>query len=136
MFLLSSILVPWVVRSGIYRASGLSFYPCFYYRDVTYCQLQLFLRFLCPCCRYSYGVYIGITGSLRSICYFLQLSFDLLESWLANNQDAAGFKKDGQSIFRELALFQDYHGLPAFKKVSSLLLAFLGHTRAHIYVDE
>ncbi|XP_062101441.1 1-aminocyclopropane-1-carboxylate synthase 3-like [Humulus lupulus] len=45
-----------------------------------------------------------------------QLSFDLLESWLAKNPDAAGFKRDGQSIFRELALFQDYHGLPAFKK--------------------
>lgn len=47
----------------------------------------------------------------------MQLSFDLLESWLAKNPDAAGFKRDGQSIFRELALFQDYHGLPAFKKV-------------------
>ncbi|XWS45090.1 hypothetical protein CRYUN_Cryun15aG0106900 [Craigia yunnanensis] len=45
-----------------------------------------------------------------------QLSFDLLESWLAKNPDAAGFKRDRQSIFRELALFQDYHGLPAFKK--------------------
>ena len=47
----------------------------------------------------------------------LQLSFDLLESWLAENPDAAGFKRGGESIFRELALFQDYHGLPAFKKV-------------------
>ncbi|XP_048334673.2 1-aminocyclopropane-1-carboxylate synthase [Ziziphus jujuba] len=45
-----------------------------------------------------------------------QLSFDFLESWLSKNPDAAGFKRDGESIFRELALFQDYHGLPAFKK--------------------
>ncbi|KAK6923180.1 Aminotransferase, class I/classII [Dillenia turbinata] len=45
-----------------------------------------------------------------------QLSFDLLESWLAANPDAASFKGNGESIFRELALFQDYHGLPAFKK--------------------
>ncbi|KAH7847306.1 hypothetical protein Vadar_024477 [Vaccinium darrowii] len=45
-----------------------------------------------------------------------QLSFDLLESWLENNPDVAGFKRNGQSIFRELALFQDYHGLPDFKK--------------------
>ncbi|KAL3526919.1 hypothetical protein ACH5RR_011575 [Cinchona calisaya] len=45
-----------------------------------------------------------------------QLSFDLLESWLAENPDASGFKRNGESIFRELALFQDYHGLPAFKK--------------------
>ncbi|KAK4416366.1 1-aminocyclopropane-1-carboxylate synthase 3 [Sesamum alatum] len=44
-----------------------------------------------------------------------QLSFDLLESWLAENPDAAAFKRNGESIFRELALFQDYHGLPAFK---------------------
>ncbi|KAK4791413.1 hypothetical protein SAY86_031826 [Trapa natans] len=45
-----------------------------------------------------------------------QLSFDLLESWIAENPDAAGFRRNGESIFRELALFQDYHGLPFFKK--------------------
>jgi 1-aminocyclopropane-1-carboxylate synthase len=44
-----------------------------------------------------------------------QLSFDLIESWLAKNPDAANFQREGQSIFRELALFQDYHGLPSFK---------------------
>nr|XP_011460284.1 PREDICTED: 1-aminocyclopropane-1-carboxylate synthase 8-like [Fragaria vesca subsp. vesca] len=46
-----------------------------------------------------------------------QLSLDLLESWVASNPDAAGLKTNGKSIFRKLALFQDYHGLPAFKKV-------------------
>ncbi|KAK7263283.1 hypothetical protein RJT34_30870 [Clitoria ternatea] len=45
-----------------------------------------------------------------------QLSFDLLESWLEKNPDVSGFKRDGKSMFRELALFQDYHGLPSFKK--------------------
>lgn len=50
-----------------------------------------------------------------------QLSFDLVESWLAQNFDAAAFKRNGHSIFRELALFQDYHGLPAFKDVSPSL---------------
>lgn len=49
----------------------------------------------------------------------VQLSFDLMESWLARNPDAIAFKEDGVSVFRELALFQDYHGLPAFKSVSS-----------------
>ncbi|PHU06866.1 1-aminocyclopropane-1-carboxylate synthase [Capsicum chinense] len=44
-----------------------------------------------------------------------QLSFDLSESWLDQNPDAAGFKRNGESIFRELALFQYYHGLPEFK---------------------
>lgn len=47
-----------------------------------------------------------------------QLSFDLLESWLLSNPDSAGFSAKNQSLFRELALFQDYHGLPAFKNVS------------------
>ncbi|KAJ9670411.1 hypothetical protein PVL29_026754 [Vitis rotundifolia] len=57
-----------------------------------------------------------------------QLSFDLLESWLAQNPDAAGFKRDGESIFRELALFQDYHGLPAFKKA---LVEFMSEIRGN-----
>ncbi|KAH7523772.1 hypothetical protein FEM48_Zijuj06G0047600 [Ziziphus jujuba var. spinosa] len=45
-----------------------------------------------------------------------QLSFDLLESWIASNPDAVGLMKNGESVFKELALFQDYHGLSAFKK--------------------
>ncbi|KAI9077251.1 hypothetical protein K1719_040822 [Acacia pycnantha] len=36
----------------------------------------------------------------------------LLILWLDENPDVAGFKSTGKSIFRELALFQDYHGLP------------------------
>jgi 1-aminocyclopropane-1-carboxylate synthase len=58
----------------------------------------------------------------------LQLSFDLLESWLAKNPDVAGFKRDGKSIFRELALFQDYHGLPSFKKA---LVDFMAEIRGN-----
>ncbi|KAM7520365.1 hypothetical protein LguiB_019327 [Lonicera macranthoides] len=57
-----------------------------------------------------------------------QLSFDLLESWLKNNPDAAGFKRDGESIFKELALFQDYHGLPAFKNA---LVDFMSEIRGN-----
>ncbi|KVH87687.1 1-aminocyclopropane-1-carboxylate synthase 9-like [Cynara cardunculus var. scolymus] len=57
-----------------------------------------------------------------------QLSFDLLESWIKNNPDATGFKKDDQSIFKELALFQDYHGLPAFKNA---LVRFMSETRGN-----
>ncbi|CAM8899941.1 hypothetical protein QQ045_011219 [Rhodiola kirilowii] len=52
-----------------------------------------------------------------------QLSFDLLESWLANNPEPASFKRNGKSIFRELALFQDYHGLPAFKMALANFMA-------------
>ncbi|KAI8534716.1 hypothetical protein RHMOL_Rhmol10G0118200 [Rhododendron molle] len=57
-----------------------------------------------------------------------QLSFDLLESWIENNPDAAGFMRDGQSIFRELALFQDYHGHPDFKKA---LAEFMSEVRGN-----
>ncbi|CAH9143803.1 unnamed protein product [Cuscuta epithymum] len=57
-----------------------------------------------------------------------QLSFDLLESWLAQNPDAAGLKKDGQSIFKQLALFQDYHGLPSFKNA---LVRFMSEIRGY-----
>ncbi|XP_043713838.1 1-aminocyclopropane-1-carboxylate synthase 3-like [Telopea speciosissima] len=57
-----------------------------------------------------------------------QLSFDLLESWLSRNPDAAGFKRDGESIFKELALFQDYHGLPAFKNA---LVEFMAEIRGN-----
>ncbi|KAF8410269.1 hypothetical protein HHK36_002794 [Tetracentron sinense] len=57
-----------------------------------------------------------------------QLSFDILESWLANNPDAAGFKRDGESIFRELALFQDYNGLPSFKNA---LVEFMAEIRGN-----
>ncbi|KAK7330925.1 hypothetical protein VNO77_25131 [Canavalia gladiata] len=57
-----------------------------------------------------------------------QLSFDLLESWLDKNPDVAGFKRDGKSIFRELALFQDYHGLPSFKKA---LVDFMAEIRGN-----
>lgn len=55
-----------------------------------------------------------------------QLCFDLLEKWLAENPDAAGFKRDGRSIFKELALFQDYHGILEFKKA---LVEFMSEIR-------
>lgn len=42
---------------------------------------------------------------------------DLLESWLAKNSYVTGFKEDRGSMFKDLALFQDYHGLPSLKKV-------------------
>ncbi|CAL9190308.1 unnamed protein product [Musa hybrid cultivar] len=57
-----------------------------------------------------------------------QLSFDLIESWLEDHPDLTGFKKDGGLVFRELALFQDYHGLPAFKNA---LARYMGEVRGN-----
>lgn len=66
----------------------------------------------------------------------MQLSFDLLESWLAKNANVAHFKEDrggsssslSSSLFRELALFQDYRGLPAFKKVRTYIALVISVT--------
>ncbi|XP_010939473.1 1-aminocyclopropane-1-carboxylate synthase 3-like [Elaeis guineensis] len=57
-----------------------------------------------------------------------QLSFDLIESWLEAHPNPAGFKRDGASIFRELALFQDYRGFPPFKKA---LANYMGYLRGN-----
>ncbi|XP_062076079.1 1-aminocyclopropane-1-carboxylate synthase 3-like [Humulus lupulus] len=57
-----------------------------------------------------------------------QLSFDLLEQWLADNPDSIGLKSNGQSLFKELALFQDYHGFPAFKNE---MVEFMGKLRGN-----
>ena len=45
----------------------------------------------------------------------------MLENWLKEHPEAfMNFNQDaGTSVFRELALYQDYHGLAAFKKVIS-----------------
>ncbi|KAD6453046.1 hypothetical protein E3N88_07751 [Mikania micrantha] len=44
-----------------------------------------------------------------------QISFDLLESWLHDNPNSASFTAQSSFSFKEIALFQDYHGLPASK---------------------
>ncbi|KAL8210283.1 hypothetical protein R6Q57_007015 [Mikania cordata] len=44
-----------------------------------------------------------------------QLLFNLLEFWLHDNPNSASFTAQSSFSFKEIALFQDYHGLPAFK---------------------
>jgi hypothetical protein len=50
---------------------------------------------------------------------YLQLSFDLLESWLLAHPKASICAEEGVSRFKEIALYQDYHGLPACRKVQN-----------------
>ncbi|KAG8098028.1 hypothetical protein GUJ93_ZPchr0013g36260 [Zizania palustris] len=58
-----------------------------------------------------------------------QLSFDMVETWLEKNPNALGLRREGgASVFRELALFQDYHGLPVFKNA---LARFMSEQRGH-----
>lgn len=57
-----------------------------------------------------------------------QLSFNLLESWIENHPDSTGFKKNDLSVFKDIALFQDYHGLPSFKNA---LVKFMSEIRGN-----
>ncbi|KAG0455678.1 hypothetical protein HPP92_023466 [Vanilla planifolia] len=59
-----------------------------------------------------------------------QLSFDLLQAWLDAHPEATSFNKvEGkESVFKKLALFQDYHGLPSFKQE---LAEFMGELRGN-----
>uniref|UniRef100_A0A5B7AV23 Aminotransferase class I/classII large domain-containing protein n=1 Tax=Davidia involucrata TaxID=16924 RepID=A0A5B7AV23_DAVIN len=44
-----------------------------------------------------------------------QLSFDLIEKWIKENPRASICTTEGVSKFRDVAIFQDYHGLPEFR---------------------
>jgi len=54
-----------------------------------------------------------------------QVSFDLLEGYLRDHPEAAGWggaaAGSGVASFRDNALFQDYHGLKAFRKVRGVI---------------
>ncbi|ERM96592.1 hypothetical protein AMTR_s00001p00270760 [Amborella trichopoda] len=45
-----------------------------------------------------------------------QLCFDLIEDWMRRNPQASICTSQGLSNFKEIALYQDYHGLPSFTK--------------------
>lgn len=47
----------------------------------------------------------------------LQLCFDLIQEWLVNNPRASICTTEGINDFKEIAIFQDYHGLPEFRDV-------------------
>jgi 1-aminocyclopropane-1-carboxylate synthase len=48
----------------------------------------------------------------------LQLSLDLIEEWSKNHPEASICTAEGASQFKRIANFQDYHGLPEFRRVS------------------
>lgn len=54
----------------------------------------------------------------------LQLSFDLVEEWIKKNPKASICTSEGIKLFRDIANFQDYHGLPEFRKVYIHILPF------------
>ncbi|KAF5193216.1 1-aminocyclopropane-1-carboxylate synthase [Thalictrum thalictroides] len=44
-----------------------------------------------------------------------QLCFDLIENWLKDHPEASICTPEGVHEFQDIALFQDYHGLPTFR---------------------
>ncbi|XP_059308730.1 1-aminocyclopropane-1-carboxylate synthase-like [Lycium ferocissimum] len=48
-----------------------------------------------------------------------QLCFDLIQEWVVNNPKASICTSEGAQDFKDIAIFQDYHGLPEFRKAVS-----------------
>ncbi|XP_055821607.1 1-aminocyclopropane-1-carboxylate synthase-like [Solanum dulcamara] len=44
-----------------------------------------------------------------------QLCFDLIQEWVVNNPKASICTAEGAEDFKDIAIFQDYHGLPEFR---------------------
>ncbi|EAZ31725.1 hypothetical protein OsJ_15874 [Oryza sativa Japonica Group] len=55
-----------------------------------------------------------------------QLSLDLIEEWSKNHPEASICTPEGVSQFKRIANFQDYHGLPEFRKA---MAQFMGQVR-------
>jgi hypothetical protein len=60
-------------------------------------------------------------------CFVLnvQLCFDLIQEWILNNPQASICTPEGVNDFREIAIFQDYHGLPEFRNVWNFHLSLI-----------
>lgn len=55
-----------------------------------------------------------------------QLSSDLIEEWIKDNLGASICTTQGVHKFKDIAIFQDYHGLPEFRNA---VAKFMGRTR-------
>ncbi|KAL4363587.1 hypothetical protein GQ457_04G031110 [Hibiscus cannabinus] len=58
-----------------------------------------------------------------------QLCFDLIEKWLLENPDASICTAEGIDRFRDIAIFQDYHGLKEFREGVAKLMGRVGGNR-------
>lgn len=54
---------------------------------------------------------------IGGFCSKLQLSFEFVEKWMKNNPQASICSVEGIDEFKDIAIFQDYHGLPEFRNV-------------------
>ncbi|KAG2677183.1 hypothetical protein I3843_12G089100 [Carya illinoinensis] len=52
-----------------------------------------------------------------------QLCFDLIQKWIMNNPEASICTPEGVNDFRDIAIFQDYHGLREFREAVAKFMA-------------
>ncbi|CAL9089653.1 unnamed protein product [Musa textilis] len=64
-----------------------------------------------------------------------QLSLDLIQDWLKKNPQASICTGEGVSEFEAIANFQDYHGLPAFRKAIAQFMEKVRGGRARFDPD-
>ncbi|GAV85476.1 Aminotran_1_2 domain-containing protein [Cephalotus follicularis] len=55
-----------------------------------------------------------------------QLCFDLVEEWIRNNPQVSICTSEGVDQFKDIAIYQDYHGLPEFRQA---VAKFMGRVR-------
>lgn len=73
----------------------------------------------------SFGV-----GCSSTTFFVEQVSFDILEEYLEQHSEATSWGKTKSAGFRENALFQDYHGLPSFRKAMASFMEQIRGGRA------
>ncbi|XP_073042848.1 LOW QUALITY PROTEIN: 1-aminocyclopropane-1-carboxylate synthase-like [Primulina eburnea] len=64
-----------------------------------------------------------------------QLSFDLIQEWVMNNPRASICTAEGVDEFKDIAIFQDYHGLPEFRNAVARFMEKLRGNRVRFDGD-
>ncbi|XWS35833.1 hypothetical protein CRYUN_Cryun20dG0029800 [Craigia yunnanensis] len=55
-----------------------------------------------------------------------QLCFDLIKKWILENPDASICTAEGVDKFKDIAIYQDYHGLKEFREAVAKFMGRVG----------
>ncbi|CAM8876684.1 unnamed protein product [Rhodiola kirilowii] len=64
-----------------------------------------------------------------------QLSFDLIQEWMVKHPEASICTLEGINDFKDIAIFQDYHGLPEFRNAVANFMAKVRGNRVKFNPD-
>lgn len=91
--------------------------------------ISLLLIIIHYICIYRYR-YIKVSCIHGCFVLNVQLCFDLVQEWILKNPQASICTPEGVYDFSEIAVFQDYHGLPEFRNVwNTFSLSSLSHKK-------